>query len=271
MSLGQDVQLHTHPGWRVDPRDSIDLQNVKRNKSFLAHNLDMMDKLTLNQQVEMLERGIEFFEKWLGQRPIIHRSGGYSINKDTLNALRHVGIPVDSSMNVAHANSKIIWSSNQVIDHDNLLEIPVTVMLFEFKIKLFKKYIIFYSKLIKTDLNVFNIDELKHYCIDGNRFDVQIMNFFMHSYSLLSMNSDFSHIKPNRIAEQRLREFLGFCVSQNDLNILSCKQYYELWCSGGIKHVKSDVVPSIMSNSRIAGLGIRKTVNKFNEIALKYT
>ena len=82
---------------------------------------DLMTKLSLDEQTNVLEHGMEMLYKWTGVYPIAHRSGGYSVNKDTLRALKSVGIPIDSSMYYGHPNSHETWSRNAIIKRMVLL------------------------------------------------------------------------------------------------------------------------------------------------------
>ena len=68
--MDQDVQLHTHPAWRDDLHDYDWLRALKK-KSYFPQHLDLMAKLSFSEQVEVLEHGVELFEKWLGYRPLM--------------------------------------------------------------------------------------------------------------------------------------------------------------------------------------------------------
>ena len=94
VELGQDVQLHTHPSWRDDSRDSLELRSLKQRKGFLPQTKDFMAKLSKDEQVQVLQHGVDLLKRWTGKKPIAHRSGGYSINQNTIEALALVGIPI---------------------------------------------------------------------------------------------------------------------------------------------------------------------------------
>ena len=74
VEANQDVQLHTHPAWRDDIHDSPWLRTLKRTDSFFPQELDLMAKLSLSQQVEVLEFGADLIQKWVGYRPEVRRS-----------------------------------------------------------------------------------------------------------------------------------------------------------------------------------------------------
>ena len=70
---------------------------------------------SFNEQVEILEHGIDCLKRWGAGKPIAHRAGAYGINIDTIKALKKVGIYIDSSMFFGHENCKEVWSINEVV------------------------------------------------------------------------------------------------------------------------------------------------------------
>ena len=160
LRLGQDVQLHTHPSWRDDPRDSASLRALKRDRCYLPQHQNLMAKLSEAEQVEVLEHGIAFFERWLNTKPVAHRSGGYSIAQSTVRALRKVGIFLDSSMNRATARSEVTWSANRVVESDGFLELPVSVFEYVLRLPPSALGVNAYSKLMAVDIDNCTLDEL---------------------------------------------------------------------------------------------------------------
>src|SRR5690606_38481699 len=163
LDVGQDVQLHTHPGWRDDPRDPDWLRKIRREKSYLGPDHDFMAKLSLEEQVDVLEHGAELLTTWTGQVPIAHRSGGYSIDGNTVAALSRVGIPVDSSMQFGHPHSRETWSRNAIVERHGVVELPVTVGLYTVSIPSPRGRIPLYRKLKKTDLDLYDFSDFTAY------------------------------------------------------------------------------------------------------------
>lgn len=107
---GHGVQLHTHPGFSRD-----------RNRIF-------MHQYSLAEQTEIIKMGMERIVKWSGKPPIAHRAGGYGANADTLTALKHNRIFIDSSYYAGHPNCRLMLPTlNEAIVHEEVLEIPVSI------------------------------------------------------------------------------------------------------------------------------------------------
>lgn len=88
----QDVQLHTHPVWLMDPEE--------RKRIY-------MSQYSLEEQIYIIEKGIEDIYKLTGTAPIAHRGGAYGINKNTLQALSATKMKIDSSLFYKNPNCKI--------------------------------------------------------------------------------------------------------------------------------------------------------------------
>lgn len=58
---GQDIQLHTHPVWLMD-----------RNEKKRVY----MNQYSLDEQIYIMEKGIEDIQNVTGKKPIAHRGGG---------------------------------------------------------------------------------------------------------------------------------------------------------------------------------------------------
>jgi len=221
IEMKQDVQLHTHPSWRVDPRDDEWLNNFKGKNSRLPQHKDLMAKLTFDEQYDLVIEGISLLEKWIGKKPIAHRSGGYSINQDTILALTNANIKIDSSMNVAHKNSEVNWTINKVKERDNLFEFPVTV--YDLTLQLLGKKI--WTKKMKTDIDSAPLEHLIEYVAAARSNQVTTMNLFMHSYSLLEYDTKFREFKASEQTYNKLNNFLDF-LQDNNVPVLSISEIY---------------------------------------------
>jgi len=255
----QDVQLHTHPSWRDDPRDFKWLREMKKVKSYMPQQYDMMSKLSLEQQIEVLEHGKELLEKWIGETPVAHRSGGYSINMDTVKALKKTGIKIDSSMNVSHSNSKITWSSNSVVEKEGVLEIPVTV--FNRCFGILGKPL--YRKLMKTDIDDCSVDDLLKYVEYAEKKGLKFLNLFFHSYSLLNFNADFTKITADSIDDQKLRELLRRLKENPNVEFVNSKDILQKYNENHEVFSSQDSIPDILSNSEVIRLAKAKVKRNF--------
>ena len=175
--------------------------------------------------------------------PIAHRSGGYSINADTVEALRAAGIALDSSMNIAHANAQITWSCNAVVAKDGLVELPVTVQDYVLKLPGLGDL---YRRTAKTDLNTCSLAELVAFVDFGAKNGLVPTNLFMHSYSLLRFDSSTSRSEPCADDAQKLDRFLALMRERGDVRVLNCAQVLDRYRKAPDEFVGSDVVPELM-------------------------
>lgn len=265
LDLQQDVQLHTHPAWRDDLADRYHphLRRMKVDHGFLSQKEDMMAKLPLDRQVVVLEKGIECFRKWFGFRPSSHRSGGYSINADTVSALRDCQIRIDSSMYAGHPNTRLSWSNNQIVSHDGIWELPVSVADYLFQPIPGIRSV--YRKRLKMDLDTSTLDEMMAFVAQGRMSGVAYMNVFMHSYSLLEFDRHFRHFCPSVRKEQMLVQFLGRCSEMPGVEFRSCEGWRPVLDRELSNSVGTDEVPGIEATSHVARLGLMKVRNRLED------
>lgn len=261
VEANQDVQLHTHPAWRDDIHDSPWLRTLKRTDSFFPQELDLMAKLSLSQQVEVLEFGADLIQKWVGYRPVVHRSGGYSINQQTVRALVKTGFLMDSSMNTAHSNSKINWSFNSLRLKDGLLECPVTVLNYTFGLPLGFTNLPLYSKKMKTDLDSCTVEDITSYVRQSRDMGIKILNLFMHSYSLLKFDPFFRNIQPDPSDLQKLQTILADLSGMQDVRFMSCIDLLRAYQKNREEFASFDGVPSVQRNLQIIRFAIQKARN----------
>jgi hypothetical protein len=260
VQLGQDVQLHTHPSWRDDPRDFPELRALKRTNFYQPQHQDFMAKLDAERQAHVLHDGMRLLDKWIGQRPIAHRSGGYSIDGNTIVALKEVGIPIDSSMNTSHRNSRITWSRNQIVERDGVVEFPVTVA----RATAGVRGLDIYGRNLKTDINVLNASHMKEFCIQGRASGLRFINYFMHSYSLLKYSNNFDKIDPDLTVERDMRKFLEWATSTSWISVIDFKRVHALLNGPDFDRGQSDYVPVLSDNALILRKGLRTVASKLN-------
>lgn len=223
---GHDVQLHTHPR-RVYNKD-------KRE----------MYRYSLNEQIKIIEHGRALIKKWTGEYPVAHRAGAYGLNKDTLIALRENDIPIDSSMFYGHPNCRLTWSRNQVVERDGILEIPITGFFKEKVLKLAGLPLYRHVSFVKTDIDAASLEELKFFVQEAKKHDIRVMNLFLHSYSFIRFNSDFSHFEPDWEDIEKFERFLEFATSDPSIKFVTMKELYEMYQRDpGILLDGSDYVP----------------------------
>jgi len=234
----QDVQLHTHPGWRHDNRDTIWLNDLKKNKSLMPPYKDLMTKLSFDEQVTILDHGASLIYKWIGERPIAHRSGGYSVNLDTLKALKELNIPIDSSCNAVHKNTHFYQNYNAPSMVNGILELPIT--LGEIKLP-------FLSRKIKTDIEIMDANQLISWTEIAIENGLPFMNLFMHSYSLIDRSENFTRFGFNKERYEKLREFLIWCSDNKKIQVISMSQFHKIKLDNVVIN-STDYIPQIKTH-----------------------
>ena len=91
----QDIQLHTHPAFRNYAQYDGTAESFKHYGSLP----DDMNRYTAEEQYELLKEACRLFKEFAGFPPRAYRAGGYRADRNTLSALRRLGVRVDSSFN----------------------------------------------------------------------------------------------------------------------------------------------------------------------------
>ncbi len=212
----QDIQLHTHPVWLMDPD---------------ARKRIYMNQYSLDEQVYIIEKGAEDIRKLVGKRPVAHRGGAYGIDKNTLLALNAAKIEIDSSVFYKYPNCKVSSIYKNVIHElHNTIEFPVSVYKRE------TNYVMPLKpdshQIIKTDVNYSTADEIKKVCqynIAGNH---KYMNLFMHSFSFYQffyngIKPGTSLFKPDKSTIRRFHNIMKYLCDNPDIEIVTVSQLNE--------------------------------------------
>ena len=226
-ATGGDLQLHVHPVWRYN----------KSKKHLWQYALD--------EQIKIIKDGKELLKEWTGEYPLAHRAGAYGLNNDTLKALRINNISIDSSMFYSHPNCKVTWTKNKVVEKNGTVEIPVTGFYrntcWKFGPLTFKKR----RKFIKTDIDWATLDELKYFVEKAKKHDIRVMNLFMHSYSLLKFDQNFSNAEPDWDDINKLNDFLSFVSSDPQIKVITMREFYEMYQKNPEQFTGSDFIPQV--------------------------
>ncbi|URW76009.1 polysaccharide deacetylase [Sphingomonas donggukensis] len=121
LAAGQEVQLHLHPNW-------IDAKAVDRT----AHGRFELIDFSAAEQRGLIAQARDLLIEAGAPAPVAFRSGSYSANDATLDALAALGFAYDSS----HNGSEHPWPSaialpvRQIapVAHRGVTEVPVTVI-----------------------------------------------------------------------------------------------------------------------------------------------
>ena len=209
---GHEIGLHIHPACSYDP-SRLHLWQYSGE-----------------EQVQIVTDGLKMFAQWLpGYKIAAHRAGAYGINRNSFHALSVNGILVDSSMFYGHENCKVHWSQNRVFEKDGLLEIPVTGF-FREKIFRFGRTVVGKSrKFIKTDINCCSFDELVSFAEQARTYEFAVMNLFLHSYSFLRFNRQYSHMEMDSTVLERFDRFLAYITEDPRISVVTTKQIHDFY------------------------------------------
>lgn len=229
---GQDIQLHTHPVWLMDPD---------------ARKRTYMNQYSLDEQIYIIGKGAEDIRKLTGKRPIAHRGGAYGIDKNTLSALHMENIKTDSSVFYKNANCKVFSPyKNSIHELWDIMEFPVSV----YKIK--TDYIFPYkpgsSRILKTDINYSTADEIKCVCERNIAEHCIYTNIFMHSFSFYKffyngINPGVSLFKPDKNTIKRFHDVMRYLCDNPYIEIVTVSQLYEKLQNN--KTLPKDYMPKI--------------------------
>jgi peptidoglycan/xylan/chitin deacetylase (PgdA/CDA1 family) len=165
---GQNVQLHTHPGYWMDE---------KRVR---------MSEYSLVDQIDLIANGTRLMRGWIGRKPRAHRAGSYGVNGDTLRALATNGILVDSSYYEGRSICRcFVNKANQPMWYCGVLEVPITVAVSPRKLCGFPFPLL--SKYRKIDVNGMSCQEMCE-AIDRLREKVPFIVVFLHSFSFMKFH-----------------------------------------------------------------------------------
>lgn len=93
LAAGHEVQLHLHPEWVDECREPL-LPGPRAKRQHLR-------QYSASEQAELIGIGARWLEAAGAPRPTAFRAGSFAFNADTLAALEHNGIPIDSSYNAS--------------------------------------------------------------------------------------------------------------------------------------------------------------------------
>ena len=213
---GQDIQLHTHPVWLMD-----------RNEKKRVY----MNQYSLDEQIYIMEKGIEDIQNVTGKKPIAHRGGGYGINMATLQALRETEIKIDSSVFYKYSNCKVTGKyKNRIHELNGILEYPVSV----YKIK--TDYVIpcksANNQIQKLDINYSTADEIKKVCEQNIAQHHAYTNIFMHSFSLYKffmtgVYRERSLFEPDKDTIRKFHNVMNYLAGNPKIEVVTVSQLYK--------------------------------------------
>ena len=246
LEAGGDVQLHTHPVWSFDSRRKY------------------MWEYSLGEQIEIIRRGKELVNQWIGKYPIAHRAGAYGLDQNTLVALRENNIPIDSSMFYTHPNCKITWSRNKVVEKSGVIEVPITGFYRDRCWKVGPVKIKKDRAFVKTDVNWASLGELRRFVEEAKKSDIRVVNLFMHSYSLIKWNEEYTIFEPDDEDIEKFMRLLEFVRSDRDIEVITMREFYKRYKRDPKGFIGSDYVP-VFKYEKSLGESIRNRLKRISK------
>jgi hypothetical protein len=225
---GQEVGLHTHPQWAYD---------ANRNEMF---------EYSLDEQTRIVEDGVRMLSNWTGMPVVSHRTGDYSADFNTLQALARNGISLDSSVFLEHPHSRLSQlglPSNIPTSVEGITEIPVTVYRREEYPRFVGRLAPPFSTVRKIDPNWFRSEDEALAAIDAEiQSNTPFIVFFLHSFSFIgSVGTDHTPV-PDAASRQRFSSMLDH-IEARGLTVVTMR---DLAASPSIvSPERKDFVPSV--------------------------
>lgn len=195
---GHDAQLHLHPVQRF-------------YRDYLAgapkRELDLMFKLTLDEQKALIREGISLFQDLSGKAPRVYRAGCYGASETTLQALHANGIEIDSSYNLAFLGQTCGFEARPLnaprIIH-GVYEFPVTV----FRVANVPGY-------KGMEISAVSVNEMMATIRSLQNAGCRDVVLVLHSFSLLkNLGVRYENYRPDHFVIQRFR---NLCAALSQL------------------------------------------------------
>jgi peptidoglycan/xylan/chitin deacetylase (PgdA/CDA1 family) len=240
-----DVQLHIHP------------QFISGDQRFLLH------EYSFEEQQYIFNRAVEIYGTCNGKHPLFFRAGGYGADENTLIVAKEYGIVCDSSYFPGHKGCKLQRRPMNVISYANgMYSFPITVFNNKIHYYLFGLHLATRILLKKTDLNSCSLAELKAVFNRLCEKKDQIMDLFMHSYSLIEWTYDYRKYKPNFREIDKLSSFLEY-AKQSGASVISLEQLYPDFFKWSDKET---FIPEINTNRKVLAMMLQLFKNNFRRI-----
>ncbi len=204
---GHDVELHLHP---VFLRFAQRQAGQRFPPPLDGRTPDAMAAYDEEEQVRLIEGGMELFARITGRPPAAFRAGGYQADDATLRALDRCGIRVDSSANPAagwpageHASP---W--NRICRMGGVTEVPVTVARSRFPDRAPVKHL---------EISAVSVGEIRAALSQAHRGGLRHVVLMFHSFGTVKAKDvGYERFRPDRIAIARLRGVLRLLAAEKE-------------------------------------------------------
>jgi len=205
----QDVQLHAHPVFR---NYSLAVKDGTPD-AFLRYRAqgDGLSGKDLDTQFSILSEASELFRTFVGERPVAYRAGGFRGDRNTLAALRRIGIAIDSSFNPSVAAS---FAQNRPLPNivqciDGVIEMPLTNAM---------SGVNGFRGWKPMAISSVSFAELKAVLTQAHATGVRDLVFILHSFSTVKPRDVFySSFRPDWMVISRFRRLLRYLADHANL------------------------------------------------------
>lgn len=230
---GHDVQLHTDQPLTAGPEK-------------------LLNRYSLKEQIQIIEKGRNLLFKWTGTYPVAHRAGTYAANDDTIIALQTNRIFIDSSFfykNINNRFNEYEFNINAVTEIGQLLEMPVTVYQMNEYAELGDYRLPVKSRIKKLDLDSSDLDTMKTVILQLKQNEIDTIVLFMHSWSFVKK---WGRIHDRREADfidiTEFEEILKFVNAVPEIRISSTSNYWKKLNNKEITLSEAAFLPEITEN-----------------------
>lgn len=235
---GFEIGLHTHPNQYLDFYKKV------------------LTACSYEEQVKILQFGIDFVENAIGKKPVVHRGGSYRVNDETFAALKQVGCPIDSSFWKGNAFNEFTeryrgknLGNQNFYTEEGVVEIPV--------INLFNG-----SEWRKLDLEWLSVEEIINcfeFFYESEDYNcVQIMG---HSFSFSRLHGEPGEIPlvqdgnksiygPKYVNKKKLEALLDYISKTDNIEIVTFEEYLKL--NLDMPELGEDGSPIYLANEHLA-------------------
>ena len=196
LNRGHDVQLHLHPNYL----------NFTLNNPLEKTYSDLIGTYPLEKQIELIKEAIEILIRNGVSRPIAFRAGCFGANEETLQALKAVGLLIDSSYNKAYVGDTCLLDNKGLNDLTYLNEIwefPITNFVESTKLRP--------NRFKPLDINGVNFQEMKYVLNQAKEGGLHNITIILHSFSFLKpYDVQYSKVRPRGNVIQRFKKLCQF-------------------------------------------------------------
>lgn len=206
--MNQDVQVHLHP------------------EHFGDKNREELNQYTYDEQKYMIGKCIEYYEEFIGRKPIAFRAGKFSANEDTLKVLNYYDMKIDSSYvknNVWSKLNNIFVSTNKIESYERLYEIPITM----FKERFFNIEGTKFDKYYPLDFNAVTLAEFKRIVDYHKKNGEMTLLSLMHSFSFIKRYGDDLNLKANKSEVRLFENFFELINDDESIESINLCEYLE--------------------------------------------